>query len=154
MTPKKRTKASKADEAAAQAFAEAFLSFDSDGDAKLNLPEFREFLAAAELDPNSAELAFAIFDVDKSGYLDFPEFVEWLLFEAIADDHPRAYFERAFLAFDADRSGVLEVNELEKFFRVTGVEDPKAVAEAAAALGGNGLNFAQLVTLLELPEDA
>jgi Ca2+-binding EF-hand superfamily protein len=107
--------AAKATEEAARALAEAFLTFDSDGDRQLSLSEFRAFLEAAALNPDSAELAFVIFDNDKSGKIDFEEFIEFVAYEALSEDAPRTYFRRAFEAFDADKSGKLDASELGQF---------------------------------------
>jgi Ca2+-binding EF-hand superfamily protein len=64
------------------------------GTKQLSKAEFKEFLKAAELGPDTADLAFAIFDNDKSGKIDFEEFVEFILYEALAETAPRAYFQR------------------------------------------------------------
>jgi calcium-binding protein CML len=133
---------------------ELFKGFDKDGDKKLTPAEFREFLAAAKADPSKAELAFAIFDNDKSGKLDFEEFVEFVLYQILAETHPRPYFARAFEAFDADKSGKLDAGELGNFLKLVGVPDAATVATGVIAeSGGEPLTFDKLATLLELPPE-
>jgi Ca2+-binding EF-hand superfamily protein len=131
-----------------------FLKFDADGDKKLNVKEFADFLKKNGLNPRTAPLAFAVFDNDKSGKIDFEEFVEFSLFEAISEKLPRTYFRRIFDAFDADKSGKLDAAELGKFLKLSLVKNADAVAaKIVAKTGGEGLSFEKIVETLEIPPD-
>jgi Ca2+-binding EF-hand superfamily protein len=149
--PKARVKKTGKTKELAGMLLKAFHQIDKDGDNQLTLPEFRDFLTASDIDPSFAELAFVIFDADKSGYLDFEEFVSFVVYQSLAEEHPRQYFAKAFVAFDADNSGTLDASELEAYFKLTGVENPAELAGAIiSAAGGKPLTFDQLADLLEL----
>jgi Ca2+-binding EF-hand superfamily protein len=140
----------------ARQLVETFLKYDADDDKQLSLSEFREFLKEAKVPSEFADLAFVVFDNDKSGKIDFEEFVEFIIYLAVAQVSPRAYFARAFEAFDADKSGKLDAAELSKFLQITGVPNAAEVAAAAIAQAGGGaagLTFEQFATALELPAE-